>query len=120
MRVVGVKHVGGFRAGRWLRPGLSQRLTLGGLVVADLGRFAEVGDTVEVETAHVPGVEPSMLRFEVLELDGRRVELVKVSIHPVRREEPAHEASAEDVQPDPSQEQTGSVDTDDPHEEATR
>ena len=127
--------------------------TLGGLVVADLGRFAEVGDTVEVETAHVPGVEPSMLRFEVLELDGRRVELVKVSIHPVRREEPAQhghseaapaeaapaeEASAEvelagreplaeagplaDAGPEPAScaEAAHVLDTDDPHEEATR
>lgn len=54
--------------------------TLGGLVVTQLERFAKIGDVVEIATAHVPGVGPKVLRFEVLELDGRRVEQLKVSV----------------------------------------
>ena len=54
--------------------------TLGGLVTAQLERFPDVGDTVLVETDHVPGVDESTLRIEVVELDGRRVESVRVKV----------------------------------------
>ena len=54
--------------------------TLGGLVTAQLERFPDVGDTVLVETDHVPGVDESTLRIEVIELDGRRVETVRVKV----------------------------------------
>lgn len=54
--------------------------TLGGLLTATLERFPEEGDVVEMTTAPVPGVPERTLRFEVLELDGRRVELVKVEV----------------------------------------
>lgn len=60
--------------------------TLGGLVTAHLERFPDVGDVAEVTSAHVPGVDDSLLRFEVLELDGRRVELLKVEVVPLRAE----------------------------------
>ena len=54
--------------------------TLGGLVTATLERFPEVGDVADVETDHVPGMPERTVRLEVLELDGRRVELVRVSV----------------------------------------
>lgn len=54
--------------------------TLGGLVTAALGRFPEVGDVVDIATAPVPGVSERTLHLEVVELDGRRVELVRVEV----------------------------------------
>lgn len=54
--------------------------TLGGLVTATLERFPQIGDVVEVPTAPVPGVTGKILRLEVVELDGRRAELVKVEV----------------------------------------
>lgn len=54
--------------------------TLGGLVTATLEHFPQVGEEVLVATDHVPGEEERTLRMEVVELDGRRVDLVRVEI----------------------------------------
>ena len=48
--------------------------------VAAAADLAQPGDTVLVETDHVPGVDESTLRIEVVELDGRRVESVRVRV----------------------------------------
>ena len=47
--------------------------TLGGLVTMELGRLAEVGDEIVVDTDPVPGERPARLRIEVTEVDGMRI-----------------------------------------------
>lgn len=92
--------------------------TLGGLVVADLGRFAEVGDVAEIETAHVPGLDPSRLRFEVLELDGRRIELLKVSVLPIEKHDrKTDEKDDDEVEDEVDDEVDLEVDDDDKSDE---
>lgn len=54
--------------------------TLGGLVTATLEHFPQVGEEVLVATDHVPGEDERTLADEVVELDGRRVDLVRVEI----------------------------------------
>ncbi len=54
--------------------------TLGGLVTATLERFPDVGDVALVATDHVPGMAERTVRLEVTELDGRRVERVRVEV----------------------------------------
>src|SRR5699024_1307318 len=48
--------------------------TLGGLVTLELGRLAEVGDEIVVDTDPAPGEDPAQLRIEVTEVDGLRIE----------------------------------------------
>src|SRR5699024_5803964 len=48
--------------------------TLGGLVTLELGRLAEVGDEIVVDTDPAPGADPAQLRIEVTEGDGLRIE----------------------------------------------
>src|SRR5699024_3648554 len=50
--------------------------TLGGLLTMELGRLAEVGDEVLVDTDPAPGEDPARLRIEVVEVDGLRIETV--------------------------------------------
>ena len=54
--------------------------TLGGLVTMELGRLAEVGDEIVVDTDPVPGERPARLRIEVTEVDGMRIETVHVKV----------------------------------------
>ncbi|MGY5766070.1 hemolysin family protein [Brachybacterium sp. DNPG3] len=54
--------------------------TLGGLVTLELGRLAEVGDEIVVDTDPVPGEDPARLRIEVREIDGLRIETVHVKV----------------------------------------
>src|SRR5699024_5047189 len=54
--------------------------TLGGLITMELGRLAEVGDEVLVDTDPAPGEDPARLRSEVVEVDGMRIETVHVQI----------------------------------------
>ncbi|MFI8775854.1 hemolysin family protein [Brachybacterium paraconglomeratum] len=54
--------------------------TLGGLVTMELGRLAEVGDEIVVDTDPVPGEEPARLRIVVVEIDGMRIETVHVIV----------------------------------------
>ncbi|GAP78710.1 MULTISPECIES: hemolysin family protein [Brachybacterium] len=54
--------------------------TLGGLVTMELGRLAEVGDEVVVDTDPAPGEEPARLRIVVVEIDGMRIETVHVIV----------------------------------------
>ncbi|MEJ6541908.1 hemolysin family protein [Brachybacterium paraconglomeratum] len=57
--------------------------TLGGLVTMELGRLAEVGDEIVVDTDPVPGEEPARLRIVVAEIDGMRIETVHVIVEAV-------------------------------------
>ncbi len=54
--------------------------TLGGLVTMELGRLAEVGDEIGVDTDPAPGEEPARLRIAVAEVDGMRIETVHVTV----------------------------------------
>ena len=54
--------------------------TLGGLVTMELGRLAEVGDEIVVDTDPAPGEEPARLRIVVVEIDGMRIETVHVIV----------------------------------------
>src|SRR5690606_2546940 len=54
--------------------------TLGGLVTMALGRPAEVGDEIVVDTDPAPGEEPARLRIVVVEIDGMRIETVHVIV----------------------------------------
>ena len=54
--------------------------TLGGLVTMELGRLAEVGDEIVVDTDPAPGEEPARLRIVVAEIDGMRIETVHVIV----------------------------------------
>src|SRR5699024_2891513 len=54
--------------------------TLGGLITMELGRLAEVGDEVLVDTDPAPGEDPARLRIEVVEVDGMRIETVHVQV----------------------------------------
>ena len=67
--------------------------TLGGLVTMELGRLAEIGDEVEVDTDPVPGEEPARLHIEVTEVDGMRIETVHVKVEaaPEDDEDPQEE-----------------------------
>lgn len=56
--------------------------TLGGLVTLELGRFAEIGDEVVVDSDPRPGEEPARLRLAVTEIDGMRIETVHVKVEP--------------------------------------
>ncbi len=57
--------------------------TLGGLVTMELGRLAEVGDEIVVDTDPAPGEEPARLRIVVVEIDGMRIETVHVIVEAV-------------------------------------
>ncbi|MGO1257869.1 MAG: hemolysin family protein [Brachybacterium sp.] len=61
--------------------------TLGGLITMELGRLAEVGDEVLVDTDPAPGEDPARLRIEVTEVDGRRIETVHVKVEPAATED---------------------------------
>lgn len=63
--------------------------SLGGLVTMELGRLAEVGDEVVVDTDPVPGETPARLRIQVREMDGHRIETVHVSIEPAGEDDDA-------------------------------
>ena len=54
--------------------------TLGGLVTMELGRLAQVGDEIVVDTDPAPGEEPARLRIVVAEIDGMRIETVHVIV----------------------------------------
>ena len=54
--------------------------TLGGLVTMELGRLAQVGDEIVVDTDPAPGEEPARLRIVVVEIDGMRIETVHVIV----------------------------------------
>ena len=54
--------------------------TLGGLVTMELGRLAEVGDEIVVDTDPAPGEEPARLRIVVVEIDGMWIETVHVIV----------------------------------------
>ncbi|GAA1483847.1 hemolysin family protein [Brachybacterium fresconis] len=54
--------------------------TLAGLVTLELGRLAEVGDEIVVDTDPAPGEELAQLRIEVTEVDGMRIETVHVKV----------------------------------------
>lgn len=60
--------------------------TLGGLVTMELGRLAEVGDEIVVDTDPVPGEELARLRIVVAEIDGMRIETVHVIVEAARDE----------------------------------
>jgi CBS domain containing-hemolysin-like protein len=97
--------------GSWHLPGLmrvdeaSERLgvelpedeaydTLGGLVADELGRLAAVGDSIELISAQVPGEDRQRLRLDVLDLDGHRVESVRIAVlGPVEPEDDEHAPS---------------------------
>ena len=61
--------------------------TLGGLVTMELGRLAEVGDEIVVDTDPAPGEQPATLRIQVTEVDGMRIETVHVKVEAVRDDE---------------------------------
>ncbi|HJG90874.1 MAG TPA: hemolysin family protein [Brachybacterium massiliense] len=61
--------------------------TLGGLITMELGRLAEIGDEVVVDTDPAPGEEPARLRLEVTEIDGMRIETVHVKVEPAASDE---------------------------------
>src|SRR5699024_4896348 len=63
--------------------------TRGGLITMELGRHAEIGDEVLVDTDPAPGEDPARLRIEVVEVDGMRNETVHVQVEVL-------EADAED------------------------
>ncbi|AXK46571.1 hemolysin family protein [Brachybacterium saurashtrense] len=63
--------------------------TLGGLVTMELGRLAEVGDEIVVDTDPAPGEQPARLRIEVTEIDGMRIETVHVKVEPAPGDEDA-------------------------------
>lgn len=67
--------------------------TLGGLVTMELGRLAEVGDEVVVDTDPAPGEDPARLRIEVLEVDGLRIETLHVHVEPAAEDEDGETAS---------------------------
>jgi CBS domain containing-hemolysin-like protein len=69
--------------------------TLGGLVTMELGRLAEVGDEIVVDTDPAPGEQPATLRIEVTEVDGMRIETVHVKVEAVRTDD---EKDADDEQ----------------------
>ncbi len=54
--------------------------TLGGLIGAQLGRFAQVGDTVELAARDGAGA-PAPVTLEVARMDGLRVDRVRLRIH---------------------------------------
>lgn len=56
--------------------------TLGGLVTMELGRLAEVGDEIVVDTDPEPGEEPARLRIRVDVVDGMRIETLHVMVEP--------------------------------------
>ncbi|MEE1618520.1 hemolysin family protein [Brachybacterium sp. J153] len=61
--------------------------TLGGLVTMELGRLAEVGDEVVVDTDPAPGEDPARVRIAVTEVDGLRIETLHLSVEPVPADE---------------------------------
>src|SRR5690625_2073825 len=63
--------------------------TLGGLVTLELGRLAEVGDEIVVDTDPAPGEDPAQLRIEVTEVDGLRIETVHVMVEAAASQEDA-------------------------------
>jgi CBS domain containing-hemolysin-like protein len=65
--------------------------TLGGLVTMELGRLAEVGDEIVVDTDPAPGEQPARLRIEVTEIDGMRIETVHVRVEAAPSEEDERE-----------------------------
>ena len=69
--------------------------TLGGLVTLELGRLAEVGDAVVVDSDPRPGEAPARLRLEVTEIDGMRIETVHVKVEPVSTAEDAQDVERE-------------------------
>ena len=82
--------------------------TLAGLINLDLGRLAEVGDTVTVESDPEPGEDPALITFEVIDLDEHRItELTaRVSELPsedeTKPEDQEHTAKATDHREAPS------------------
>lgn len=52
--------------------------TLGGLIADALGRLAEVGDEVEILSAEVRGEQRMRIALTVLEMDGHRVDRVRL------------------------------------------
>ncbi|MBB5833015.1 hemolysin family protein [Brachybacterium aquaticum] len=69
--------------------------TLGGLVTMELGRFAEVGDEIVVDTDPAPGEDPAQLRIEVTEIDGMRIETVHVKVEAAPDEDTESDRSDE-------------------------
>ncbi|PWD49449.1 hypothetical protein C8046_00660 [Serinibacter arcticus] len=82
--------------------------TLGGLVTATLERFPDVGDVALVETDHVAGVDERTVRLEVLELDGRRVELLRVTVLDADDPDSLQNREAAGAHPDAPTADTGS------------
>lgn len=54
--------------------------TLGGLIADELGRLADAGDVVEIVSADLPGATRMNLSLEVLDMDGHRVDHVRVRV----------------------------------------
>ncbi|ATG50599.1 hypothetical protein CFK38_03005 [Brachybacterium vulturis] len=67
--------------------------TLGGLITMELGRLAEVGDEVRVDTDPAPGEEPARLRIEVIEIDGMRIETVHVTVEVIEADDEDDDAA---------------------------
>ncbi|MGO1201241.1 MAG: transporter associated domain-containing protein, partial [Dermabacteraceae bacterium] len=65
--------------------------TLGGLITMELGRLAEVGDEVLVDTDPAPGEDPARLRIEVTEVDGMRIETVHVKVEVLESDDEAED-----------------------------
>src|SRR5690625_2057000 len=63
--------------------------TLGGLVTLELGRLAEVGDEIVVDTDPAPREDPAQLRIEVTEVDGQRLQSVHVMVEAADSKEDA-------------------------------
>ena len=80
--------------------------TLGGLIADELGRLAEVGDEVEVEvevevvTDDLGREEHERVALEVLELDGHRIDTVRVRLVPEGDDAEADEAATDAVGPE--------------------
>lgn len=69
--------------------------TLAGLITLDLGRLAEVGDTVTVESDPDPGEDPSLITFEVIALDEHRITELTARVSEVPSEDEAEHESRE-------------------------
>jgi len=54
--------------------------TLAGLITLELGRLAQVGDTVEINGEDMPGEPDSRIRFEVTAMDEHRIDRVRVLV----------------------------------------
>ena len=81
--------------------------TLAGLITVDLGRLAEVGDTVTIESDPVPGDEPKLITFQVVAMDEHRITELTAQVSDLPSEE-----DTTDTETDPDEAASDVVDQD--------